>query len=171
MHARARKYRNGGMNVTERDKRFAEEYIIDLNAYAAAIRAGYAPATAKNAAAWIREEAPEKPMLRRHVERLMAARSRRTGITADRVLHELAKIGFANAADVVDFETGKVRTDAKRSDLATVQGVRVRRGDTTEYEVKLADKTRALEMLGKHMNLFKDNLRIDGALPVIVDDG
>lgn len=157
--------------MTERDKRFAEEWLIDLNAYAAAIRAGYSPSTARNAAAWIREEKPEKPQLKKLVDQLIAERSRRTGITADRVLNELAKLAFVNADDVIDTDTARIRPDAKREDKAAIQSVTVKSGKIEEREIRLADKTRSLELLGRHLGLFKDNVKIDGAVPVIVDDG
>ena len=159
------------LNVTERDKRFAEEFLIDLNHTAAAIRAGYSPATAKDASAWIRERDPKKPQVKKLVDRLIAERSRRTGITADRVLNELAKLAFVNADDVIDPETAMVRPDASRDDKAAIQSVTVKSGRTEEREIRLADKTRSLELLGRHLGLFKDNVKIDGAVPVIVDDG
>lgn len=157
--------------MTERDKRFAEEFLIDLNHYAAAIRAGFSPNTAKDAYAWIREQDPKKPQLKKLVDQLIAERSRRTGITADRVLNELAKLAFVNADDVIDPDTAKVRPDAKREDKAAIQSVTVKSGRTEEREIRLADKTRSLELLGRHLGLFKDNVKIDGAVPVIVDDG
>lgn len=156
--------------MTDRDKRFAEEYIVDLNASAAAIRAGYSPKTAKDAAAWIREDNPQKPQVKAMVERLMAERSRRTGITADRVLTEIAKIAFVNADDVIDFESGKVKQNAKRVDKAAIQSITNKTGKIEEHEVKLMDKTRALELLGKHLGMFTENLKVDGAVPVIHDD-
>ena len=157
--------------MTERDKRFAEEFLIDLNHYAAAIRAGFSPNTAKDASAWIREQDPKKPQLKKLVDQLIAERSRRTGITADRVLNELAKLAFVNADAVIDPDTAKVRPDAKREDKAAIQSVTVKSGRIEEREIRLADKTRSLELLGRHLGLFKDNAKIDGAGPVIVDDG
>lgn len=157
--------------MKERDKRFAEEFIIDLNACAAAIRAGYSPKTAKDASAWIHPEHPTKPQLRALIDQMLAERSRRTGVTADRVIAELAKIAFVNAEDLIDPDTAKVLPNAKREDKAAIQSVKVKHGETTEREIKLADKTRALELLGKHLGVFADNVKIDGALPVIVDDG
>lgn len=157
--------------MTERDKRFAEEFLIDLNHYAAAIRAGFSPATAKDASAWIRDIDPKKPQVKKLVDQLIAERSRRTGITADRVLNELAKLAFVNADDVIDPETAKIRPDASRDDKAAIQSVTVKSGKIEEREIKLADKTRSLELLGRHLGLFKDNVKIDGAVPVIVDDG
>lgn len=156
--------------MTQRDNMFAHEYIIDLNASAAAIRAGYSPKTAKDAAAWIREEDPKKPKVKELVDRLIAERSRRTGVTADRVLIELAKVAFANAGDIVDFETGKVRKDARKDDKAAIQSVSVKRGKSDEYDVRLLDKTRALELLGKHLGMFTDNVSLDVKEPVIRDD-
>ena len=40
----------------------------------------------------------------------------------------------------------------------------------TEREVRMCDKVRALELLGKHLGMFTDNVRVDGAVPVIIDD-
>lgn len=157
--------------MRERDKRFAEEYIIDLNASAAAIRAGFSPKTAKDAAAWIHPDHPTKPQLRALIDQLNAERSRRTGVTADRVIAELAKIAFVNAEDLIDPDTAKVLPTAKREDKAAIQSVTVKSGKTEEREIKLADKTRALELLGKHLGVFAENVKIGGAVPVIVDDG
>lgn len=157
--------------MRERDRRFAEEYTIDLNASAAAIRAGFSPKTAKDAAAWIHPDHPAKPQVRALIDQLNAERSRRTGVTADRVIAELAKIAFVNAEDLIDPDTAKVLPTAKREDKAAIQSVTVKTGRTEEREIKLADKTRALELLGKHLGVFADNVKIDGAVPVIVDDG
>lgn len=157
--------------MRERDKRFAEEYTIDLNASAAAIRAGFSPKTAKDAAAWIHPDHPTKPQVRALIDQLNAERSRRTGVTADRVIAELAKIAFVNAEDLIDPDTAKVLPTAKREDKAAIQSVTVKSGRTEEREIKLADKTRALELLGKHLGVFAENVKIDGAVPVIVDDG
>ncbi len=157
--------------MRERDRLFAEEYIIDRNACAAAIRAGFSPKTAKDASAWIHPDHPTKPQVRALIDQLNAERSRRTGVTADRVIAELAKIAFVNAEDLIDPDTAKVLPNAKREDKAAIQSVTVKSGKIEEREVKLADKTRALELLGKHLGVFADNVKIDGAVPVIIDDG
>ena len=87
--------------MTKKQKRFVEEYLIDLNATQAAIRAGYSPHTAKD----IGCENLAKPNIAAAISQAMAERSRRTGINQDRVLQELARIGFAKITDVVDPET------------------------------------------------------------------
>lgn len=156
--------------MTGKERRFVDEYMVDLNAYAAALRAGYAPATAKNASSWLDESRPGKPKVREAVEKRMAELSKRTGVTAERVMHELARIAFANATDVVDAKSGNVRPDADRDDTAAIQSVRVRAGESPEHEIKFCDKIRALELLGKHLGMFAESVKIDGAVPVIVDD-
>lgn len=71
--------------MTKKQKRFVEEYLIDLNATQAAIRAGYSPATAKE----IGCENLTKPNISEAIAKAMAERSRRTGVNQDRVLQEL----------------------------------------------------------------------------------
>ena len=74
---------------------------------------------------------------------------------------ELARIAFANAEDIIDFDTAGVIVGVSREDTAAVVSVRVRvtrteDGETVEQEVKLADKNKALELLGRHMAIFVD---------------
>ena len=155
------------MKQNDRERRFVEEYMIDLNACAAAQRAGYTYATARNAAEWINPEHPKKPKLRQAIERLMAEQSRRTGVSADRVERELARIGFVNAADVIDVKTGRVRSDASRDDLAAIMSITVKDG---VCEVRMQDKVQALKLLGMHKGLFAENIKLEGPVPVIIDD-
>ena len=156
--------------LSDRDRRFADEYMIDFDAKNAAIRAGYSPKTAKDASMWIDPEHPKKPAVREEIERRMARASRRTGITADRILEELARIAFADITDVVDSD-GKMLDEIERVDSAAIMSVRVKRGDDyTEREVRMYDKTRALELLGKRLGMFRENVKIDGPVPVIIDD-
>lgn len=143
--------------MTDRDRRFVDEFLIDFDAKHAAIRAGYSEATARNASAWIHPEKPTKPQVRQLIDRKMADMSRRTGITAERVLRELAAIAFVNIDDVVDKRTGGFLKDAQRIDLAAVSGYQVKKGKTREKEVKFYDKLRALELIGKRLGMFDEN--------------
>ena len=148
--------------MTKKQKRFVEEYLIDLNATQAAIRAGYSPDTAGS----IGSENLKKPEIRACIDQAMAERSKRTGINQDRVLQELAKLAFVNAGDIIDFDEGMVKEDASDDDLACIQSVRVKtmsgdKGDMIEREVKLCDKKAALELLGKHLGLFKENVNLN----------
>lgn len=149
--------------MTKKQKRFVEEYLIDLNATQAAIRAGYSPDTAGQ----IGEQNLKKLEIKSAVEKAMADRSRRTGISQDRVIQELAKIAFVNASDVIDPEDASVIAGAAREDLACIQSVKVKqmtgdKGEMTEREVKLADKLRALELLGKHLGMWTEKIQVSG---------
>ncbi|WP_195320766.1 terminase small subunit [[Clostridium] symbiosum] len=151
--------------MTKKQKRFIEEYLIDLNATQAAIRAGYSP----DSSADIGSENLRKPDIRARIDKAMAERSKRTGVSADRVVLELAKIAFVNAIDVIDPKTATVRPDAAPEDTAVIQSVKVKKsysetGEMTEREVKMADKLKALELLGKHLGMFKDKMEISGSL-------
>lgn len=158
--------------LTDKQKRFCEEYLIDLNATQAAIRAGYSPETAKD----IGCENLAKPNLRARIDAAIAERSKRTGVTADRVVRELAKLAFVNATDVIDTQRGEVLENASREDTACISAVRVKTktGEDfteTEREIRLCDKTKALELLGKHLGMFSDNVKLSAEARVtIIDD-
>ena len=79
---------------------------------------------------------------------------------------ELAKIAFVNAADVIDADDATLKADAADEDLAAVQSVKVKTfgEDGVEREIKLADKIKALELLGRHLGMFNDRLRLDAKL-------
>lgn len=148
--------------MTQKQKRFIEEYLIDLNATQAAIRAGYSPDTAQQTGS----ENLSKPVIRAQIDRAMAERSKRTGVNAERVIQELAKIAFVNAAEVIDPKTATVKEDALPEDTAAIQSVKVKTfgEDGLEREIKMADKLKALELLGKHLGMFKDRIELSGGL-------
>lgn len=77
--------------LTEKQKRFCEEYLIDLNATQAAKRSGYSEKTAFS----IGVENLKKPLIQEYLQELMKSRSEQTGITAEKVIDELQKIAFA----------------------------------------------------------------------------
>ena len=155
------------MKLNDRERRVGEEYMVKMNACAAARRGEYSYATARTAAEWINPEHPKKPKLRQAIDSLMAAQSRRTGVTVERVIQELARIGFVNVADVIDVKTGRVRTDANRDDLAAILSISVKDG---EFEVRMQDKVQSLKLLGMHLGAFAENIKLDGPVPVIIDD-
>ena len=105
--------------LTEKQQRFVEEYLVDLNATQAAIRAGYSVKTA---------DVQGSRMLRNvkvqsAIGEAMALRSRRTGINQDRVVLELAKIAFVNITDIVE-SSGEIKEDARPEDLACVESIK-----------------------------------------------
>lgn len=149
--------------MTKKQKRFVEEYLIDLNATQAAIRAGYSPKAAYS----IGSENLRKPEIRACIEKAMAERSKRTGINQDRIIIELAKIGLLNPKNLINFDEATVKEEATEEDLAAISSIRVKRfptkyGEGVEREVKMYDKTKALELLGRHFGMFKDKVEVSG---------
>lgn len=144
--------------LTAKQQRFCDEYLIDLNATQAAIRAGYSPKTAEQTASRLLTVVKVSD----EIAREMAERSKRTGINQDRVVQELAKLAFVNIADVVDLDSATVKGTATGEDLACIQSVKIKPSEFgTEREIKLYDKKASLELLGKHLGMFKDKLEVE----------
>lgn len=147
--------------MREKQKAFIDEYLIDFNATQAAIRAGYSV----DSAGAIGAENLKKPKIKAEIEKRIAERSRRTGITAERVMMEYAKIAFLNPYDLIDFSTGTIKEGASPDDLAAVAGVKVKKikGETEieEREIKLASKTQALAALYKYLGLDEVKVNIN----------
>ncbi len=164
--------------LTKKNEAFCDEYLIDLNATQAAIRAGYSVESAGS----IGSELLQKPEIRARIDKAMAERSRRTGINADRVLRELARVAFVDPSQVIDLNTAEVKPDAIKDDLAAIAGMKVKYvphkdfdedgepiiEQAIEREVRLADKLKALELCGKHLGMFADKVKLDGTVPVII---
>ncbi len=144
--------------LNPRQARFVDEYLIDLNATQAAIRAGYSVSTAEQ----------QGPRLLDHVgvaaaiEAGKAKRAKKLEISAERVLTELAKLAFSDVRKLAKWDS--LRSELLPSDeidddaAATIESIA-----NTESGVKLTlhSKTRALELLGKHLGLFVERVKID----------
>jgi len=157
--------------LSKKQKRFVEEYLIDLNATQAAIRAGYKKSEYTDTNA---NKLLENTRIAEEIEKAMAERSRRTGINQDRVLQEIAKLAFVNIADVIDVNTGAVKEGATDEDLACIQSIKYKTSETSngfsvEREVKIADKKANLELLGRHLGMWKDKVEMDLITPVVFD--
>lgn len=148
------------MALNPKQERFCKEYVIDLNGTQAAIRAGYSENTANEQAARLLADVS----IQNYVKRLQNKISERLEITADMVVQELAKIGFANTHDFVTDGNSIVDiSKLERVKVASVSGVKVTEiesefGSKKITELKFHDKVSALEKLGKHLGVFeKDN--------------
>lgn len=115
--------------LTAKQERFCREYIIDLNATRAAIRAGYSEKTANR----IASENLSKLDIQEKIRQLQQKIEARTEITQDKVLNELANIGFAEPSK----------------------------------QIRVIDKIKALELLGKHLGIFTDKLQVKGDIKTI----
>ena len=155
--------------LTAKQKKFVEEYLIDLNATQAAIRAGYSPNTAQEQSSRLLSNV----MVKNEIDKAMAERSRRTGISQDRVLRELAKIAFVNPNDVINFSDATVKMTSEEN-LAAIASVKVKKipgeyGDATEREIKLYDKLRALDLLGRHLGIYDKKDAEDKNLTITIN--
>lgn len=141
------------------ERRFVDEYLVDLNATQAAIRAGYSPVCARTLA----HEVKSKERVAQAIKKAMADRSRRTGISSDRVLRELARVAFSDMKTFAKWGPSgislKPSEDMSEDDSACIQELSesvTKDGGSTRF--KLHDKRPALEMLARHLGLFeKDN--------------
>lgn len=167
------------MALTDKQKRFCEEYLIDLNATQAAIRAGYSPKTAEQTASRLLRNVKVQEYIAKRQKEL----SRSTEITQERVIKELALIAFSNNADYAHVVEKKMQVEAggalmdvldkdgKPVMYRTVEPVLTE--ELTEeqkralavikkgrdgLEVKSCDKVKALELLGKHLGIFTDKI-------------
>ena len=157
--------------LTDKQKRFVEEYLVDLNATQAAIRAGYSVSTATA----IASELLQKEHIAEAISKAKAERSRRTGISQDRVVEELAKIAFLKITDVVNPGDATVLDTASDDDKAAIESIRVKEiptqaGVGIEREVRTASKLKALELLGKHLGMWDDKANVNVTVPVILKD-
>lgn len=167
------------MALTDKQKRFCEEYLIDLNATQAAIRAGYSPKTAEQTASRLLRNVKVQEYIAKRQKEL----SRSTEITQERVIKELALIAFSNNADYAHVVEKKMQVEAS----GTLVDVLDKDGKPVMYrtvepvlteelteeqkralavikkgrdglEVKSCDKVKALELLGKHLGIFTDKI-------------
>lgn len=145
----------GDLNAKQR--RFVEEYLIDLNATQAAIRAGYSKKTASIGGF----DLLRNPKIAAAIEKRQQARAVRTEITQDRVLRELARVAFSDQRRLVEWSSkGVTMRDSSTisdDDAATVSEVSesvTATGGTTK--IKVHDKMRALELIGRHLRMFED---------------
>ena len=155
-------------NLTVKQRMFVEEYLIDLNATQAAIRAGYSAKTADQQGSRMLANVKVQQAIAEH----MAERSRRTGVNQDRVVLELAKIAFVRMTDVVD-SNGRIRHDASADDLSCIESIKYKESDnefggSVEREVKIASKMKALELLGKHLGMWNDKLDVNVTAPIVI---
>lgn len=168
------------MALTKNQKLFADEYLIDLNA-TRAYKAVYKNCKKDETARSNGSRMLTNANVEKYVEKRMKDREQRTEISQDKVLNELAKIGFANIGDYLTYRTGKgvighdedgepivdIRTlleliDSKQVDTSVIQEVSISENGT--FKFKLYDKQKALEQIGRHLGMFKDKVELAGSV-------
>jgi phage terminase small subunit len=148
------------VSLNDKQDRFCQEYLVDLNATRAAIRAGYSP----RSAAEIGHEYLRKPQIADRISKLMAQRQERTQVTQDEVVRELAFIAFSDTRHIEMDDHGRLvlAPDAPPQAMRAVQSVKHKKriekgGDVVhEAEYRLWSKTDALKTLAQHLGMLRD---------------
>lgn len=163
--------------MNKKQQLFVDEYLIDLNATQAAIRAGYS----KNRAGEIGWQLLQKTTIQAAISAAQARRSERTEITQDMVLAELAKIGFSDIRKAVKWGSslgeimdgdnivqtnGVILLDSDNLDDDTAACVSEVSQTAQGIKIKLHDKRAALVDIGRHLGMFNDKLSVSGELVI-----
>jgi len=156
--------RKNKRGLTPKQEAFVREYLIDLNATQAAIRAGYSKKTAHPIGA----ENLQKPAIAKAIQRVMDERARKVEVTQERVLREFAKIAFLDPRQFFDSK-GRLReiTSLPEDVAAGIAGLHSseipgkKEGDplTLVKKIKFADKLKALDSLARHLGMYNDKIK------------
>ena len=155
--------------LTPKQAEFVRQYLVDLNATAAAIRAGYSERTAKSQGQRLLTNVDVSAAL----AAAKAEREQRTEITQDRVVSELAKIAFADPRELMEWGPEGVKlkdsaelTEDQAASVAEVSETTTKDGGS--LRLKKHDKVKALELLGRHLGMFTDKVKneISGGLEI-----
>lgn len=168
--------------LSERDRKFADEYLKDYNATRAAKRAGFSPVSAHVEGCL----ALKKPKVIAHIRQRQAALAKKYEVTQERIVAELAKIGFSTMGDYMrvtpDGQPYIDLSDLQEAEAAALSEITVDdyvdgRGDNARdvkrVKIKLHDKKGALVDLAKHLGMFAKNgdEGDDTELKIVVEGG
>lgn len=155
-------------NLTPKQQRFVEEYLIDLNATQAAIRAGYSEKSAQEIGA----ENLSKPMVAKAIQEALQERKERVQIDADYVLKRLVEIDQMDVLDIMD-DDGNVKPlrdwpKIWRQYISNIETISMDDGEGWLKKIKWPDKVKNLELLGRHVSVgaFKDKVEHSGKLEI-----
>ena len=148
--------------MTEKQRIFADEYLIDLNA-TRAYKIAYPRVKNDEVARANSSRMLTNANVAKYIAERMQERQKRTEITQDRVLKELAAIAFAKATDYAEVKDGQVNIkDTANLDEQQIRAIAGIKEGKFGIEVKLNNKEQALELLGRHLGMFKDKLEVSG---------
>lgn len=146
--------------MTDKQKIFADEYLIDLNA-TRAYRVAYPSVKKDETAAQAGSRMLRNVKVAKYISDRMKERQERTEVTQDRVVQELATSAFAKATDYVEIRGGRVvikdTSQLEDNQIRAIAGIKE---GANGIEIKLNDKEKALELLGRHLGMWNDKLDI-----------
>lgn len=153
------------MAINPKQQKFADEYLIDLNATQAAIRAGYSEATAQMQSSRLLSNV----IIQNYIAQRQAEREKRTQVTQDRVLLEIARLAFNDPRKAFDDEGTllpvKQWPDEVAAAISSIKVTEQRIDEETVTqlkEIKFWDKSKNLDMAGRHLGMFSDKLQLQG---------
>lgn len=154
------------MALTEKQKIFADEYLIDLNA-TRAYRTAYPSVKKDEVAAVNGSKLLRNTKVAGYIAERMQERQKRTEVTQDRVVQELAAIAFSRATDYVTVKSNgsEAIVCIKSTDELTEEQVKAIAGikeGANGVEIKLNSKEKALELLGRHLGMWNDKVEVSG---------
>lgn len=148
--------------MTKKQKIFADEYLIDLNA-TRAYRVAYPSVRKDETARANGSRLLTNANVAEYIAKRMEERQERTEVTQDMVIQELAAIAFARATDYAEIcdDVVKIR-DTKELSATQVKAIAGIKEGKFGIELKLNDKEKALELLGRHLGMWNDKLQVSG---------
>lgn len=151
--------------LTPKQEAFCREYAIDKNATQAAIRAGYSKKTARAAGARLLAHVN----ISKKVGDVAKVHAVKLEITAERVLEEIAAMALYDVSDLVEISKGgritslKHPRDIKKLPANVRKAVKGWKWDKAgRFIVMLADRSKALDQLARHLSLYNDKLEVTG---------
>lgn len=146
--------------MTKKQKIFADEYLIDLNA-TRAYRVAYPSVKKDETARANGSRMLTNANVAKYISERMQERQQRTEVTQDMVVKELAAIAFARATDYAAVRGGTVCIkDTESLSDEQIRAIAGIKEGTSGIEIKLNDKEKALELLGRHLGMWNDKLDI-----------
>ena len=150
--------------LTDKQKIFADEYLIDLNA-TRAYKVAYKSCKKDETANVNGSKLLRNTKVAEYIKERMDERSKRTEITQDNVLKELATIAFAKVTDFVNIENGVVIVkDTKDIPKGLIPAIASIKEGKHGIEVGFYAKDKSLELLGRHLGMFNDKIEISGTV-------
>lgn len=152
--------------LTAKQKRFCDEYLIDLNATQAAIRAGYSKNTANEQAARMLA----KVSIKEYLKERMAEKESELIASQDEVLRYLTSVMRREYAEHIVVTVSEKKSFYEPDVNGTMRKVTEEKEEPQIVEIpaKLSDANKAAELLGKRYGLYTDKVDVDGAIPVVI---
>lgn len=145
----------GADELNEKQKRFCKEYVTDFNATRAAIRAGYAKASAHSQAS----DLLKKPKVQAFIAKITKRVEEKLELSAERVLYELKCLGYAKLSDYYEKNSRGKMVLKDLFDLTDAQQRAIRSMDVKNGQLKsitLYNKDPSLDKLGRNLKLFTE---------------